>query len=248
MTDKTKNTAHPETADIETSSDGYARRFEGATGKWFLGKQADIVLSMLKGMKNPSVLDVGGGHGQLAIPLCERGFKVTVLGSDETCSRRIEKAVAGGNCSFKTGSMTDIPFPDRSFDIVLCFRLLPHCTQWERLIGELCRTAANAVIADYPAKCSLNGFAPLLFKTKRRIETNTREWTSFSHSAIGGQFRKNGFDISARRGQFFMPMVMHRVLKTPAVSACMEGVCRVCGLTALFGSPVIIKAVRNGEK
>ena len=41
------------------------------------------------------MLDVGGGHGQLAIPLCRAGYRVTVLGSDASCRRRLEALVAG---------------------------------------------------------------------------------------------------------------------------------------------------------
>ena len=72
----------PETADIHTSSDEYATRFSGAAGTWMLDVQEQITRRLLRGFEGSSVLDVGGGHGQLAIPLCRDGWRVTVLGSD----------------------------------------------------------------------------------------------------------------------------------------------------------------------
>ena len=51
-----------EKADIETSSEDYAKRFSGEVGKYFLDVQAKITLDLLKDLPNSSVLDVGGGH------------------------------------------------------------------------------------------------------------------------------------------------------------------------------------------
>ena len=58
-----------EDADVETSSDAYARRFAGGVGRFFLGRQRDAVLALLAPFPRARVLDVGGGHGQLTGPL-----------------------------------------------------------------------------------------------------------------------------------------------------------------------------------
>jgi 2-polyprenyl-3-methyl-5-hydroxy-6-metoxy-1,4-benzoquinol methylase len=64
----------PEYADVETSSEGYARRFSGEVGKYFLEVQTQITLELLKPWPRARVLDVGGGHGQLALPLVNAGY------------------------------------------------------------------------------------------------------------------------------------------------------------------------------
>ena len=72
----------PEDADVETASSGYARRFDSPVGAWMLQTQRDITLELLGDLpKGVSVLDVGGGHGQLAPALAERGSAVSVLAS-----------------------------------------------------------------------------------------------------------------------------------------------------------------------
>ena len=204
--------AFPETADIVTASDDYASRFAGPVGKWFLNVQARITLKMLGPDKNLSILDVGGGHGQLAIPLSTKGFKVTVLGSDESCSNRITPFVKADQCQFQVGNVIALPYPDKAFDVAISFRLLPHCEQWPRLVSELCRVAKSAVIVDYPVIQGLNALAPLFFSTKKKLEGNTREWRQFTHKEIKAELLKNRYAVAKRAGQFFLPMAVTRIL------------------------------------
>ena len=245
-------TPFSETADIETSTDDYASRFSGTAGKWFLQVQERIVLSMLSDLPSGgtpnvgrSVLDVGGGHGQLAHPLCKAGYRVTVVGSDESCRKQISGLVNSGLCEFRIGNMVQLPFEDRSFDVVVCFRLLPHCAQWQRLIGELCRIARQSVLVDYPAVWSCNAIEPLFSGAKKKIEKNTREWTAFRHAEIRNEFARHGFSPDRRKAQFFLPMVLHRMMNTRAPSAGLEAIFRAIGLTALLGSPVIVNMRRK---
>ncbi len=236
----------PETADIHTSSDEYATRFSGPAGAWMLAVQEKITRRMLRGFEGHSVLDVGGGHGQLALPLCREGWRVTVLGSDESCRHRIQSAVDSGACVFLVGNVVALPFPDKSFDVVLCFRLLTHCERWPELVRELCRVARRGVIVDYPTGQSVNAIAPALFGAKKKFEKNTRTWALFRHEQVVGEFAKNGFAPTATKKQFFLPMVMHRMLKNRTLSAALEAACRALGLTRLWGSPVIVRMSPQG--
>lgn len=237
----------PETADIETSSDDYASRFKGPVGEWFLTVQEDITAGMLAGSPGVSILDVGGGHGQLAIPLCRRGYPVTVLGSDETCRSRIAGVVESGACRFVAGNVVALPFPDQSFDTVISFRLLPHCAAWPVLIRELPRVAKRAVIVDYPTSEGLNAIAPALFGAKKKLEGNTREWRMFRHAEVDAEFMKQGYELHCRNSQFFLPMVLHRALRCRGLSKAMEAICRSLGLTKRWGSPVIAEYRRKSE-
>ncbi len=247
MTTKT-GTAGPdeEVADIETSSEGYAARFAGPAGEWMLGVQESISLSLLPPPGEISVLDVGGGHGQLARPFSQRGYVVTVVGSDESCRNRISDLLEKGQCQFTVGNMVALPFPDWSFDVVVSFRLLPHCAAWPVLIRELCRVARTAVVVDYPTSQGLNAIAPALFGAKKKWEGNTRQWRMFSHAEIESEFARHGFVAKCRVPQFFLPMVLHRMLKNPRLSSGLETICRRLGLTRRWGSPVIVRMDRVG--
>jgi ubiquinone/menaquinone biosynthesis C-methylase UbiE len=233
-----------ETADVVTSSDDYAARFSGAAGAWMLAVQERITRRMLADLPGASVVDVGGGHGQLAVPLSRSGFAVTVVGSDASCRRRVAEVVDAGLCRFVAGHVVALPFPDHSFDVAMSFRLLPHCARWPELIRELCRVARRRVIVDYPTTRSVNAIAPAVFGLKKKVERNTREWTLFRRAQIVDEFARQGFRPVAEVGQFFFPMALHRALKCRPLSAGLEAAARVAGLTRLFGSPVIASMAR----
>ena len=231
-----------ETADIETSSDDYAARFSGPVGTWMLGVQERAVRELLGPPGGQTLLDVGGGHAQLAGPLAHAGWRVTVQGSDPICARRLGPLLASGTVRFFVGDILALPFPDRSFDAVVSVRLLPHCERWPALVAELCRVARRAVIVDYPTSESINRIAPALFGAKKRIEKNTRTFTLFTHRQVEEAFSSRGFTPAGRRAQFFLPMVIHRALHCRPCSAALEAICRGAGLTRRWGSPVIFKA------
>lgn len=237
----------PETADIETSSEAYARRFAGAVGAWFLEIQARLTLAVLAGAcpGKATVLDVGGGHGQLAGPLVRAGQAVTVLGSDPSCGQRVADLVATRQCRFEVGNVVALPYPDRAFDVALSFRLLPHCEAWPRLIAELCRVARVAVIVDYPIAGGINALAPALFGAKKTLEGNTRAWRAFRDAEIAAEFERHGFRRQRREPQFFLPMALHRAMRCRRLSALLETGCRGLGLTRRWGSPVIACWVRG---
>lgn len=233
-----------EPADIETASDGYARRFSGETGEWMLSVQERITLAFLRETGVSTVLDVGGGHGQLAIPMCREGYAVTVVGSADACGRRLAGIIGAGVCRFEVADLLRLPYPAKTFDAVVCFRLATHCPRWQTLVAELCRVARHAVIMDYPTSESVNFAAPRLFGVKKKIEGNTRTFKLFRHADIDREFAANGFAIAAREKQFFLPMALHRAIKSRAISSRLENICRRRNLTGRWGSPVIAKALR----
>lgn len=238
----------PETADIETSSEDYARRFNGPVGAWFLKVQEEATMRMLSDHNGGSVLDVGGGHGQLTDSLIRNGFRVSVLGSSEDCKARIRSWVDRQLCSFRVGNILEMPFPDQHFDVVISFRLLAHVDRWRPFLRELARVSRNAVILDYPTVRSVNFVSPMLFGWKKRIEGNTRPYQCFRESDLMEVFQSVGFDRAERYPQFAVPMVVHRFLGFPALSCSAERVFRLFGLTDRFGSPVILKTVRAKDK
>ena len=234
-----------ETPDIETSSDAYAQRFAGPVGAWFLRVQEQAVLKMLASWPAATVLDVGGGHGQLTGALAREGYRGTVMGSDASCQQRIKPLVDEGRCRFATGDLLNLPYSAQSFDVVVSLRLVPHVQAWPKLVGELTRVARHAVIVDYPTTRSLNCLTPALFGAKRRLEGNTRPYLMFRDAEIAQAFSTQGLTCRTRYPEFFWPMVLHRVLRAPGVSALLEGVARAIGLIRWFGSPVIALFTRD---
>jgi SAM-dependent methyltransferase len=238
--------ADPEDADVETSSEGYARRFAGPVGRFFLERQAATTLDLLAPFAGASVLDVGGGHGQVTGTLLGAGHAVTVLGSEASCEARVREWTQSGRARFVAGDLLAPPFPDCSHDVVLSYRLLPHVHRWPELVAVLCRLARLAVVVDYPTRRSVNAVADLFFGLKKGVEGNTRPFTVFSDREVERAFASQGFLPTARRPQFFFPMALHRGLRSAGLARGLEGAAEHLGLTRVLGSPVILRLERRG--
>jgi hypothetical protein len=236
--------AQMDAPDIETASEDYARRFAGKVGDYFLKVQSSTVLKLLGPGPGLTVLDVGGGHAQLAVPLVGSGFEVTVTGSDAICRRRLDGRLSPGSFHFQVSGLLRLPFLDESFDVVMAFRLLTHLEEWQTLLSEMCRVSKQTILLDYPDVRSANFFSNSLFRTKKAIEGNTRPFRLFARRQVLDVLEGYGFGQTVLRPQFFIPMVVHRMLGSLAFTKCVETICRLLGLTRFFGSPVILKATR----
>lgn len=221
-----------ETADIETSSSDYASRFKGEVGEWFLRKQLSITKTLLSSTAG-TILDVGGGHGQLANPLSKDGFNITVVGSSEICKKRLLPEV-----NFVQGNLISLPFSNSSFDTVMSFRFISHCGAWEQHLRELARVAKKQVIIEYPVWVSLNALTPILFSLKKKIEKNTRTYRLFYHSEIQNVLTQASFKESKREGQYVLPMALYRGIGKAGISDNIEKILHSVGL-GVIGSPVI---------
>lgn len=236
-----------ECPDIETSTDDYARRFNGPVGTWLLDVQWDAIHQLLATCPGQSVLELGGGHAQLTGSLLDHGYHVTVMGSDESCAKRVRPFIEPNRCQFHTGDLLNLPYADQSFDTVIAIRLMAHVEDWPRFLAEATRVARHAVIIDYPSLVSVNRVEKLLFGLKKALEGNTRHYRCFTTKMIADACKPHGYFPVSRRRQFFCPMVVHRALKMPRLSHTLEACCRALGLTVLLGSPVILKLARTEE-
>lgn len=234
--------------DVETSSAAYAARFRGAAGRYLLDIQRRTVAAALDGLRPGTLLEVGGGHGQLVDALAGWGWDVTVHGSHPACEANLRELHGRTSGRFLLGDLGALPVPDRSFDVVLAVRLLSHAADWGALVGEMCRIARRAVVFDFPSTGALNALTPLLFRFKRSLEGNTREYASFARREVRAACETHGFAERRVVKQFLLPMVVHRLGHANAALRAVESVARTTGLTALAGSPVIYRADRRATE
>lgn len=231
-----------EDADVETASADYARRFDSAAGAWMLQRQLEVTLGLLGDLAQATVLEVGGGHGQIAPALADRGYRVSVLASSPAAvGVSLQAALAGGRVPLLTGDLRNPPVDERSFDVVLSYRLLAHARDLRGLIAGLCHSSRKCVIVDYATTRSFNALAEPLFEAKKKVEGNTRPFAVMSDDRLSALFRDEGFARRSRKPQFFWPMALHRVLDAPRLSRALEGAAALTGLQALLGSPVIAR-------
>ena len=235
--------------DIETASCGYAGRFAGAVGEYFLATQAAAVAQLLGTTRSvDSILEVGGGHAQLAPLLSRSCLHYCVQGSVPSCAERLREtgALQNPTTSFITSSLNHLPFPDRSIDLVVAFRLFAHVEDLQAFVAEIARVARRYLIFDYASLSALNRLTPLLFSVKKRVEGNTRPYFCQRASEIEHMLRCADFIPLKVHKQFFFPMGLHRAIKQVFLSQLAEQSAQAIHLTPVFGSPVIVLAERVG--
>lgn len=241
--------AHTVSPDVETSSAEYARRFAGEVGECFLERQKQCVREFLQPFAGErlTVLEVGGGHAQLTGLLLELGFRVLVHGSSEACSERIRPLLKRypADLGFFVSPLGQIAAPEKSYDLALAFRLLPHVVDAHGLLSDLSRLSRRGVLFDYASSTGFNFLSPYLFQLKRRIEKNTRPYFCHSFSYLKNELLTLGFSQIEQRKQFFLPMGLYRAVGSRKFLESAEGVAQTLGLTAAFGSPAVVFAQKS---
>lgn len=236
-----------EMPDVLSSTDSYAERFSGAVGRYFLDTQTRSVIDLLSPWQGANVLDVGGGHAQLAGPLLSAGYRVTVVGSTSSCRSRLEALLAANRVSFVESDLLNLPFAARSYDVVVAIRMLAHLERWRAFLEELCRVARQAVIVDYADLRSFNILQQVLFRWKKAIEPDVRSFRCFRRRELAKVLAGCGYGSPLSKPQFFFPMALHRGIDKAPLSRTAENAARWMTLTRWFGSPVILRVVRDRQ-
>lgn len=232
--------------DVVSSSPEYGRRFAGPVGEMFLERQARGVLELLSPWPGAAVLEVGGGHGQLAPHLIAAGHAVTVLGSNPLEDTLLHHLMPTGGFQYLQAPLVPLPLADASFDLVVALRLMAHVPDPASFVAELCRVARRAVVVDYADLRSLNFLGQRLLSLKEKAEdhVHTRAYRCFWSWQVQRLFAEHGFGRPRRIPQFFFPMALHRLLGRPGLSRAAEAAAGALGLVRLLGSPVLLRVER----
>ena len=95
-------------------------------GQWFLAVRHRITLEALAGLPPaPESSTWAVGHAQVAPPLIEAGYRVTIVGSDPACGARLHPWTSSGQCTFEVADLLHLPYADRAFDAVICIASWP---------------------------------------------------------------------------------------------------------------------------
>lgn len=101
------------------------------------------------------VLDVPCGAGRLGGVLAQHARQL--VGADVSRAM-LEQARAADHLVLVCADAQNLPFADRSFDVVVCCRLLHHLrerAQLERVVAELARVSDRLIVASFWDSASL---------------------------------------------------------------------------------------------
>jgi 2-polyprenyl-3-methyl-5-hydroxy-6-metoxy-1,4-benzoquinol methylase len=148
------------------------------------------------------------------------------------------------NVQFQVGDVHALGFPDRSFDSVVCLRVLMHTPDWRRSVAELCRVAERLVIVDYPSAWSVAMLEVAARKLVHATGMRTEPYRVLSQRAVAQAFDRNGFRVRSVHRQFVLPIALHKTIGSRRFTVWSEKLLDRAGLLKPFGSPVTLVAER----
>ena len=221
-------------------------RFSGPIGRIIAETQERVIAAFLAPVTGLTVLDVGTGTGRAALALAVRGAHVTgVDASAEMLAVAERRARAASiDVRFAQGDAHGLAFADRSFDAVICLRVLMHTPDWRQSLRELCRVADRRVVFDYPALSSAAAAEAVGRHLAQALGARVEAYRVFSDRAVRAALRANGFRIVDIHRQFVLPIALHKRMNSGPATARIEGALSRVGLTRVLGSPVTVVAER----
>jgi ubiquinone/menaquinone biosynthesis C-methylase UbiE len=134
---------------------GEVEAYSSAAGQAHLNAVDDTLvehaLGLLKGRERGRALDIGTGPGQIVVKLARRLTQWKFVGVDRSpgmiAQAQASLASPGGELvgrvEFQVADGNRLPFPDSSFDLVLCNSVLHHLAEPEKLLSEIARLVSS---------------------------------------------------------------------------------------------------------
>lgn len=229
-------------------------RFSGPIGRLIADTQERQIAAFLAPVEGRRILDVGTGTGRAAIALAQRGAIVTGVDASaemlEVAQRRADEARGrrrageGPAITFVRGDAHRLDFPDRSFDAVVCLRVLMHTPDWRASLRELCRVASGRVVFDYPSRYSAAALQAMVRRVTHAMNPAVEAYRVFAPASIGRALQAEGFRVTGEHRQFVLPIALHKRVNSEAWTRRVEGTMERTGLMRRFGSPVTVVAER----
>jgi SAM-dependent methyltransferase len=111
----------------------------------FFSRLGDLVAPL----RSASTLDAGCGEGETLVRLGPLlGERIAAVDLSSYSVGRVGERLPGVDA--RVASVTDLPFAEASFDLVLCLEVLEHLDDPAAAVGELVRVAAADVVVSVP--------------------------------------------------------------------------------------------------
>lgn len=90
------------------------------------------------------ILDVGVGTARLSKPLQDNGYSVVGL---DISSKMMKRAMEKGMQNLLKGTVSNLPFQDKSFDVTMSVALLHLIREWKTTLREISRVTRNLLVS-----------------------------------------------------------------------------------------------------
>lgn len=176
--------------------ENYKRYFFAYFGPHIQGNHSDI-----------SVLDVGCGPGIYVSELAKEGFRVHGVDYSEEIIAVARKKVPTDSAQFSVADVYNLPFPDNSFDVVICLGLFQSVDDYEKGLREIERVLKKGGLLIVTTLNSFSLFS-LLFRGKTGSAVSWRRYNPYSFKK---KLSRTGFTQLKLKGIYFVPRPLHFV-------------------------------------
>ena len=176
-----------------------------------------LVLRLFRrGLAAGHVLDAGCGSGSLALDLAAAGYQVDAVEASEEFVGLLEDKIAHGGLedrlAVRRGSVTALPWPDNSFDGLVCGEVLEHITP--DLGGD------TTAVTEFQRVLRPGGWCVVSVPLDPCQWDHTDEWAGhvkrYTRLELVSIFDERGFEVEQVRGWGFpLGRVYHRLLFAP---------------------------------
>jgi 2-polyprenyl-3-methyl-5-hydroxy-6-metoxy-1,4-benzoquinol methylase len=118
--------------------------------KFLINNFFSSLISLIKPLGTESILDAGCGEGFTMDKLTKSGISGEIEGIEYS-----KESISFGKKLFpslniKQASIYNLPYKDKSFDLVICTEVLEHLEEPEKAVKEMLRVSRKYLIATVP--------------------------------------------------------------------------------------------------
>lgn len=184
----------------------FSDRFDSAMNRYEVGKRLALVFDTALekvDLSGKRFLDAGCGTGLFSEAAKARGAEVTAMDVGPNLLARVQEKC---RCQTAVGDVLALPFPDASFDIVLCTEVIEHTPDAATAIGELARVLrpGGTLVLTTPNRV----WHPLI---RLANVLKIRPYEGLENWARWGELRSwiaaNGLEIVDQRGFNALPFI-----------------------------------------
>ena len=128
----------------------------------------------------------------------------------------------GSRSSSPKATRTHWRMPDRSFDAVVCLRMLMHVPDWRKALSELCRVSRERLVFDYPAVGSMASLQVMWRRIASAMGSNVEAYRVFSAGDIARELDRHAFRIVSAHKQFVLPIALHKTIGSAGLTRGVE--------------------------
>lgn len=117
--------------------------------RWLLNRFHLTATGLLHTVDAATVLDAGCGEGFAMREVLAR-TDARIVGLDGSVGALQVASALNPARSFTAGDLLELPFPGKSFELVVCMEVLEHLDHPERGLAELCRVSGRWLLLSVP--------------------------------------------------------------------------------------------------